>query len=251
MTRKRVPYVSMKRFGLPDISMPAIRKYARQIAERFKPDKIILFGSFAYGEPNEDSDVDLLVVMACPNHVTQAGAATRGTLSTVRDGFDRANARKAASAGIKEALIGSCARSPSRGSSFMTKETGRWVRKAEADFRMAKSLARDKPAQHDGVCFHCQQSAEKYLKAFLPRSDCVRDARVTHDLERLSHVRFLTMPTFVGNLRQGGLAFLTIFAVDFRYPEKGRDNARQSKAAVRWAERVRARNSPTFEPCPH
>ncbi|MBI2808052.1 MAG: nucleotidyltransferase domain-containing protein [Planctomycetes bacterium] len=52
--------------------MPAIRKYARQVAERFKPDKIILFGSFAYGEPTEDSDVDLLVVMACPNEVTQA-----------------------------------------------------------------------------------------------------------------------------------------------------------------------------------
>lgn len=52
--------------------MPAIRRYARQIAERFKPNKIILFGSFAYGEPTEDSDVDLLVVMPCPNHVTQA-----------------------------------------------------------------------------------------------------------------------------------------------------------------------------------
>ncbi|MBI1833119.1 MAG: nucleotidyltransferase domain-containing protein [Planctomycetes bacterium] len=52
--------------------MPAIRRYARQVAERFKPDKIILFGSFAYGEPNEDSDVDLLVVMPCPNEISQA-----------------------------------------------------------------------------------------------------------------------------------------------------------------------------------
>jgi predicted nucleotidyltransferase len=69
---KRAPYVCMKRYGWPDISMPAIRKYARQVAEKFKPQKIILFGSFAYGEPNEDSDVDLLVVMNCPNQVTQA-----------------------------------------------------------------------------------------------------------------------------------------------------------------------------------
>jgi predicted nucleotidyltransferase len=72
MARKPTPYVSLKRFGLPDISMPAIRKYARQVAERFKPDKIILFGSFAYGEPNEDSDVDLLVVMPCASEVSQA-----------------------------------------------------------------------------------------------------------------------------------------------------------------------------------
>src|SRR5438067_2089835 len=33
-----------------------------RIAERFKPDRIILFGSYAYGTPTEDSDVDLMVV---------------------------------------------------------------------------------------------------------------------------------------------------------------------------------------------
>ncbi len=32
-------------------------------AQQFRPDKIILFGSYAYGTPNEDSDVDLLVAM--------------------------------------------------------------------------------------------------------------------------------------------------------------------------------------------
>ena len=35
------------------ITMAAIRRYARQIAEQFQPEKIILFGSFAYGEPDE------------------------------------------------------------------------------------------------------------------------------------------------------------------------------------------------------
>ena len=52
--------------------MRVIRRYARQIAERFQPDKIILFGSFAYGTPHKDSDVDLLVVMPAVNQVTQA-----------------------------------------------------------------------------------------------------------------------------------------------------------------------------------
>src|SRR5260221_2385595 len=54
------------------ISMAAIRRYARRIAERFQPDKIILFGSYAYGTPNEDSDVDLMVIMPCYNQLTQA-----------------------------------------------------------------------------------------------------------------------------------------------------------------------------------
>ena len=44
----------------------------QQVAERFQPNKIILFGSYAYGEPNEHSDVDLLVVMPAADMVNQA-----------------------------------------------------------------------------------------------------------------------------------------------------------------------------------
>lgn len=36
--------------------------YLKVLVEQFQPEKVILFGSFAYGSPNEDSDVDLLVV---------------------------------------------------------------------------------------------------------------------------------------------------------------------------------------------
>ncbi|MCC7161500.1 MAG: nucleotidyltransferase domain-containing protein [Anaerolineae bacterium] len=35
----------------------------KRIAETLHPEKIILFGSYAYGNPTPDSDVDLLVVM--------------------------------------------------------------------------------------------------------------------------------------------------------------------------------------------
>jgi predicted nucleotidyltransferase len=34
-----------------------------QIAREFSPDRIILFGSYAYGQPGNDSDVDILVVL--------------------------------------------------------------------------------------------------------------------------------------------------------------------------------------------
>ena len=49
-----------------------IRRFARQVAERFQPDKIILFGSHAYGQPHADSDVDILVVMPVRNQLDQA-----------------------------------------------------------------------------------------------------------------------------------------------------------------------------------
>ncbi len=40
-----------------------IEDYCQRIAREFHPEKIILFGSHAYGTPDENSDVDLMVVM--------------------------------------------------------------------------------------------------------------------------------------------------------------------------------------------
>jgi uncharacterized protein len=52
--------------------MRVIRKYARAVAEYYHPDKIILFGSYAYGTPHEDSDVDLLVIVDKGNQIDHA-----------------------------------------------------------------------------------------------------------------------------------------------------------------------------------
>ncbi len=76
MTRKRTtnePAPKQPRwYRGADIPMRLIRRFARQVAERFQPDKIILFGSYAYGTPHADSDVDILVVMPCRNQLDQA-----------------------------------------------------------------------------------------------------------------------------------------------------------------------------------
>ncbi len=55
-----------------DVTLLAIRRYARQVAERFHPDQILLFGSHAYGTVHSDSDVNLLVVMPTRNPLDQA-----------------------------------------------------------------------------------------------------------------------------------------------------------------------------------
>ena len=59
MTAVFVPAIN-KRKRIPE---KAIRDVVRQIAEKFHPQKIILFGSYARGKPRPESDVDLLVVM--------------------------------------------------------------------------------------------------------------------------------------------------------------------------------------------
>lgn len=66
------------------ITPSQIRQVSDEIARRFRPERIILFGSYAYGTPTEDSDVDLLVVM--PFEGRRAKKATELRLS-VRAGF--------------------------------------------------------------------------------------------------------------------------------------------------------------------
>lgn len=46
------------------ITEEQIQAVVRRIVEGYAPDRIILFGSYAYGTPTEDSDLDLLVVKA-------------------------------------------------------------------------------------------------------------------------------------------------------------------------------------------
>jgi predicted nucleotidyltransferase len=62
-----------------DVPLSVIRRFAREVAECFQPEKIILFGSHAYGQPHADSDVDILVVMPARNQIDQAVRIDRAT----------------------------------------------------------------------------------------------------------------------------------------------------------------------------
>lgn len=47
------------------ISRASILELSERIAKDFAPQRIILFGSYAYGSPDESSDVDLFVILPC------------------------------------------------------------------------------------------------------------------------------------------------------------------------------------------
>jgi uncharacterized protein len=57
------------------VTLQAIQKIVQQIVERFRPQKVILFGSYAQGKPTPDSDVDLLVVMETNEQALQRSSA--------------------------------------------------------------------------------------------------------------------------------------------------------------------------------
>ncbi len=116
----------------------------------------------------------------------------------------------------------------------MKRATREWLRKAENDCRLAATIKNVNEPFHDQVCFLCQQSAEKYLKALL--EELGQHIPKTHDLEHLLSLLLPSHPT-LRSLRRG-LLFLTDFAVDTRYPGNW-STKRQATSALRWAERVR------------
>ena len=67
-----VPYAQPYRYVSPHIPLSAIRRFANRVARGFEPEKIILFGSYAYGTPHNESDVDILVIMPAYDVVNQA-----------------------------------------------------------------------------------------------------------------------------------------------------------------------------------
>ena len=109
---------------------------------------------------------------------------------------------------------------------------GEWIEKAEGDFRTAEreALVRKGP-NYDAVCFHAQQCAEKYLKARLCEEAV--SFRNTHDLVVLLDSVLRVQPEWEGFRRD--LAYLSDFAVSFRYPGESadRESALQARSLCR------------------
>ena len=118
----------------------------------------------------------------------------------------------------------------------MTRE---WVAKAEGDFAMVERESRTrKNPSYDGLCFHAQQCAEKYLKARLCEAG-IEFAKV-HDLVALLEQALRVEPLWEAH--RADLAALTDYAVSFRYPGESADkesarNARKNCKAFRQAAR--------------
>ena len=106
-----------------------------------------------------------------------------------------------------------------------------WVVKAEEDYEAARTLVRRrKPNLSNAVCFHTQQCAEKYLKAFLIRHRAIFPK--THDLLDLLDLAKRADPTL--ELLRPDLMHLEPYAVEVRYPGEfaTREEAKRSIRVV-------------------
>jgi HEPN domain-containing protein len=92
--------------------------------------------------------------------------------------------------------------------------TREWVCKAEADFKAASLLLKAGEDYLFQTAFHAQQSAEKYIKAFLVWQQI--EFPKTHDIAKLLALAAQVVPDLPEILAEAKT--LTPFGVDYRYP---------------------------------
>ena len=224
------------------VTRQEIQATCDDIVREFAPLQVILFGSYAYGTPTEDSDVDLLVVMDIPKseflpkaiEIRQRIPYRFGMDLLVRspeeiayrvsynDWFLREITEKGellhgsdVDCSVKNLQGPDYRTSPlKKGEDSMNPLTLEWIEKAEGDYRTAKWLQQAPDPVHDSICFHVQQCIEKYLKAWLQEANI--PVQRTHNLEELLALVVPTLPTWSD--WQPDFKIITAYAVDPRYP---------------------------------
>jgi HEPN domain-containing protein len=111
-----------------------------------------------------------------------------------------------------------------------------WLLRAEEDFNAAKSLIAYGASFISTVCFHSQQAAEKYLKAFLTYHQV--EFPKTHDIDELLDMIAPIDSKLSESLRD--VIILTNYGVDVRYPgDFPNVTSGDAQQAIQMAEKVR------------
>ncbi|MBN1287344.1 MAG: HEPN domain-containing protein [Anaerolineae bacterium] len=237
-----------------------------RIVANCAPEQIVLFGSYAYGSPTPDSDVDLLVIMESDiesrmERTAQVGKLfparpfpmdilvyTPQELEEQRDRFNpflyevlkkgRVLYARSGLPGVRPGGRwwkedgGAMSDDPVRDSMI-------WIEKAEQDYQMAYAAMQMETSLFDMVCFHAQQCVEKLLKAFLVQRQVFFPK--THDLKEIYE---LCRPAgFDLVLDEADLDRLSDYAVLIRYPNASATPA-DAEFAIAFMDAVRPKIRP-------
>jgi len=111
-----------------------------------------------------------------------------------------------------------------------------WLAKADADLDTAKFLFCPGKSFFPAICFHCQQAAEKYFKAFLTWQQI--EFPKTHDLQLLLGLIASIDSSLALELTE--VVALNPYGVDIRYPGDAPEITREdADEAIRLADKVK------------
>lgn len=233
------------------ITREDIQATCDDIVREFAPLQVILFGSYAYGTPTENSDVDLLVVMDIPESETRRQASEIWQCIPYRFSMDllvRSPKEIAYRVShndwfLREILEKGNVLYKSKEFSYdiarhqgvqfkeradMNPLTLEWVQKAERDHAAIALHQQTEDPDFDIICFHAQQCIEKYLKAWLQEANI--PLLRSHDLLALLGLIVPTIPSW--HAWESYLRVIAPYAVEFRYPGKSA-SAENTQHAVR------------------
>jgi len=219
------------------VSSNRIIEYVDRIAAAFKPQRIVLFGSYACGNPTQESDVDLLITRKrwSMSPLTAAGKIrvalgvpfpmdliVRSETQIQRwiaggDGF------------LREIL--------ETGITLYAADDARVGRQGRIRLRRRlRGTALSQKSRRDRICFFSQQCVEKYLKARLTEAGIAFPR--THELTILLRLCLPIEPRWQAFDR--ALAAMTQFAVLVRYPGTWA-TLREAQRGIRTCRRFRRR----------
>jgi len=116
------------------------------------------------------------------------------------------------------------------------KIVGEWLRKAQQDIAAAESLLSQKPPLLYPSCFHSQQAAEKYMKAYLTRRQ--KEFPKTHSIREIINFVKTVDEELAAELLPATV--LTPYGVEVRYPgDIPEPSQRETEDAVSLAKKVR------------
>ncbi len=153
-------------------ALTQIKQISEQIAREFKPEKIILFGSYAYGIPRQGSDIDLLVIMPYEGSRVDQSVKIHQALNyapsldlLVRTPEEVQQRIEMGDSFMREIV--------KRGKILYAADHAGMDRKSRRGTgrRYSGRRGREKNPNHDAACFHAQQCVEKYLKARLQEAN--------------------------------------------------------------------------------
>ncbi|MBE0611332.1 MAG: HEPN domain-containing protein [Dehalococcoidia bacterium] len=209
----------------------------RRLVAELDPDAIYLFGSYAWGTPDEESDVDLMVV------VPEADAAERFRLATRGRGALRGlgiakDVRFGAAGVLRSGACGGARWSTASGRRDVSSMPGadlarEWLVQSDRDLRGARQLLSAPDPLYDLAAFLAQQAAETAMKGFLAAHGIGLEK--THDISRLIELAAPIDASFETFAEVADV--LTAYVALTRYPDEGpyvpsREDAMEAIAAA-------------------